>query len=145
MANVRLIAVADAARRSGGACGWEDRAQSETQGEVARPALCASDLPAHLAVGDGRNGLVALREFVKRWACFPQQRAMMIAEAPRHHRWHDRFTSRRHDLVRISAVVHALCNPDGVAVPGWVYGHRSGHPIGWPRRWTRPPSGPVSL
>ena len=50
---------------------------------VARPALCASDLPAHLAVGDGRNGLVALREFVKRWACFSQQRPMMIAQAPR--------------------------------------------------------------
>ena len=97
---------------------------------VARPALCASDLPAHLAAGDRRGGVVALRELVKRWACFPQQRPTMIAEAPRRHRWYDRFTSRRRDLARISAVVHALCDRDGVAVPGWVWKHRSRRPIG---------------
>ena len=52
-----------------------------------------------------RNGLVDLREFVKRWACFPKQRPMMAAQAPRRHRWHDWLTSRRHDLARVSAVV----------------------------------------
>lgn len=129
MADVRLIAVADAAPRSGRARGWEDRAHSEVPA-AARPALCASDLPAHLAVGDGRNGLVALREFVKHWACFPQQRPMMIAQPPRRHRWYDRLTSRWHDLVCISAVVHALCDRGGVAVPSWVYKHRSRRPIG---------------
>lgn len=113
VADGRLVAVADAA-----------------PSRAARPALCASDLPAHLAVGDGRNGLVALREFVKRWACFPQERPMMIAQTPRRHRWYDRLTSRRHDLVRISAVVHALCARDGVAVPNWIYKHRSRRPIG---------------
>ena len=120
----------DSAPGSGSACGWEGRADSEVTAAAARPALCASDLPAPFAVGDGRNGLVDLREFVKRWACFPQQRPMMIAHAPRRHRWHHRFTSRRHDLVRIAAVVHALCDRDGVAVPGWVYKHRSRRPIG---------------
>ena len=117
-------------RASGNAGGREEHAHSEVSAMVARPALCAADLPTHLAAGDGRNGLVALREFVKRWACFPQQCPMMIAQAPRRHRWYDRLTSRRHDLVRISAVVHALCDRDGVAVPAWVYKHRSRRPIG---------------
>ncbi len=120
----------DAAPSSESVGGRQEREQSEAPAATARPALCASDLPAYLAVGDGRNGLVDLREFVKRWACFPQQRPLMIAQAPRRHRWHDRLTSRRHDLVRISAVVHALCDRDGVAVPGWVYKHRSRRPIG---------------
>ena len=130
VADVRLLAMADAAPSSGSAAGRVDQAGSEEPVVVARPALCAADLPAHFAVGDGRNGLVALREFVKRWACFPQERPIMIAEAPLRQRWHDRLTSRRHDLVRISAVVHALCDRDGVAVPGWVHKHRSRRPIG---------------
>lgn len=79
----RFIAVADAAPGSGNAGGREEHAHSEVSAMVDRPALCAADLPTHLTVGDGRNGLVALREFVKRWACFPQQRPMMIAQVPR--------------------------------------------------------------
>ena len=130
VADGRLVAAADAAPGSGNVGGREEHAHSEVSAMVARPALCASDLPAHFAVGGSRNGLVALRELVKRWACFPQERPMMIAQAPRRHRWHDRLTSRRHDLVRISAVVHALCDRDGVAVRGWVYKHRSPGPIG---------------
>ncbi len=96
----------------------------------ARPVLCASDLPRHLAHGDRRGGVVALRELVKRWACHPQQRPMMVAEAPRRHRWYDRCTSRRGDLARIAAVVHALCDRDGVPVPDWVWKHRSRRPVG---------------
>ena len=96
----------DAASSSCSAGGREDQTLSEVSAMVAHPALCASDLPAHLAVGDGRNGVVALRDLVKRWACFSQQRPMMIAQAPRRYRWYDRLTSRRHDLLRISAVVH---------------------------------------
>ena len=122
--------MADETPSSGSAGTRGDQVRSEVQAAMVRPALCASDLPAHLAVGDGRNGLVALREFVKRWACFSQQRPMMIAQAPRRRRCYDRLTSRRHDLVRISAVVHALCGRDGVAVPSWVYKHRSRRPIG---------------
>ena len=72
----------DAALGLGSTGGREDQARSDERVAAARPALCASDLPAHLAVGDGRNGLVVLREFVKRWACFPQQRPMMIAQGP---------------------------------------------------------------
>ena len=89
VADVRLVAVADAAPSSGRACGWEDRARSEAPAAAARPALCASELPARLAVGDRRGGVVALRELVKRWACFPQQRPMMIGQAPRRYRWYD--------------------------------------------------------
>ncbi len=129
-ADVRLVAVADVAPSSGSAGGRVGKSRSDERAAAARPALCAADLPAHLAAGDRRGGAVALRELVKRWACFPQQRPMMIARAPRRHRWFDRFTSRRHDLVRISAVVHALCDRDGVAVPGWVYKHRSRRPLG---------------
>ena len=93
--------------------------------------LCASDLPALLAEDDNRGRVVALRELVKRWACFPEQRAAMIAEAPRRHRFYDRwFTVRRDDLARIAAVVHAVCDRDAVPVPGWVSKHRARRPIG---------------
>ena len=34
------------------------------------------------------------------------------------------------DLPRIAALVHALCDRDGVPVPGWVWKHRSRRPIG---------------
>ena len=51
VADVTLIALADAAPSSGRARG-RDRAHSEVPAATARPALCASDLPAHLAVGD---------------------------------------------------------------------------------------------
>lgn len=130
VADDRLAAVVDAVPSSGSVGGRLDRTHSEAAAVAAAPALRASDLPTHLAAGDRRGGVVALRELVKRWACFPQQRPMMIAQAPRRHRWYDRFTSRRHDLVCISAVVHALCDRDGVAVPGWVYKQRSRRPIG---------------
>ena len=95
-----------------------------------RPVLRAVDLPALLARDDGRGRIVALRELVKRWACDPEQRPQMIAQAPKRYGFYDRFTARRWDLARVAAVVHALCDRDGVPVPGWVWRHRCRHPIG---------------
>ena len=96
----------------------------------ARPVLRAVDLPALLARDVGRGRIVALRELVKRWACDPEQRPVMIAQAPKRYRFYDRFTARRWDLARVAAVVHALCDRDAVPVPGWVWRHRCRHPIG---------------
>ncbi len=92
--------------------------------------LCAADLPALLARDDGRGRIVALRELVKRWACYPEQRVVMVAQAPKRYRFYDRFTARRWDLARVAAVVHALCDRDAVEVPRWVWQHRCRHPIG---------------
>ena len=38
------------------------------------------------------------------------------------------------DICRIAAVVHALCDRDDVAVPEWVWCHRSEADIAWGRR-----------
>ena len=55
----------------------------------------------------------------------------MIEQPPRRHRFYDRWlTARRDDLARIAAVVHAMCDRDGVAVPEWVSRHRARRPIG---------------
>lgn len=92
--------------------------------------LDTAGLPGRMARPDGRGAVVELRELVKWWACFPDEREAMIAAAPRRHRRLDRFTRRRWDLARIAAVVHALCDRDGVAVPGWVWKHRAPEPVG---------------
>ena len=63
-----LVAMADAAPSSGIAGGREAQARNEAH-VAALLALCASDLSAHLAAGDRRGGVMALREMVKRWAC----------------------------------------------------------------------------
>ncbi len=72
----------------------------------------------------------ALRSFAKHWALVPDDREAMIADPPRHgyitdrwHPWH------RWNLVRVAAVVHALCDRDGVDVPAWVFEHRAPHHI----------------
>lgn len=91
--------------------------------------ISAAALPELLAEDDGRGRVVALRVLVKDWAQNPQARAEMIAGPPHRQRWHHRFTARRRDLPRIAAVVHALCDRDGVDVPAWVYEHRSRKPI----------------
>ncbi len=100
-------------------------------GTASGPRLCASDLLALLAVDDNRGRVVALREFVKRWACFREQRAAMIEQAPRRYRFYGRwFTVRRNDLARIAAVVHAMCDRDDIPAPPWVSKHRARRPIG---------------
>ena len=91
--------------------------------------ISAAAMPALMAEDDQRDRLVALRVLVKDWAQNPHAREQMIAEPPRRHRWHHRFTARRHDLARIAAIVHALCDRDDVEVPAWVHKHRSPKPI----------------
>lgn len=95
-----------------------------------KPVLTAADLPALMANPQSRARAADLREFVKRWACFPQQRTAMIQQAPKHDRFRNRFTSKRRDLVRIAAVVHAMCDRDSEPIPEWVWEHRSTRAIG---------------
>ena len=91
--------------------------------------LTAAALPRLMAVDDRRGRITDLRAFVKDWAQEDSVgRAAMIVEAPRRARRHHRFTRRR-DLPRIAAVVHALCDRDSVPVPNWVWEHRSPKPV----------------
>ncbi len=71
-----------------------------------------------------------LASLAKDWAYYVEHRERMISEPPRGRWWH-RFTRHRGDLPRLAAVVHGLCERDGVEVPAWVWQHRSRHDIGW--------------
>ena len=53
----------------------------------------------------------------------------MIAAAPRRARWRHFIGARRFDLVRIAAVVAALCDRDEVPPAAWVASYRARHPI----------------
>ena len=105
-------------------------AEHAHRSDVVGVGIDAAGMPGRMACGDGRGGVVELRELVKRWACLPEQRQAMIAAPPRRHRRLDRLTRRRWDLARIAVVVHALCDRDEVAVPGWVWKHRATRPVG---------------
>ena len=95
------------------------------------PTITAAQIPRWMADDDNRGRVVELRELCKQWAHTDHaHRAVMVEAPPRRHRWWHRFTRRRHDLVRIAAVVHALCDRDGVAVPDWVWRHRSRSHLG---------------
>ncbi len=95
------------------------------------PTLSADQIPRWMANDDNRGRVVELRELCKQWALTDHaHRAAMVSVMPRRYRWWHCFTARRHDLARIAAVVHALCDRDGVDVPGWVWKHRSARPIG---------------
>ena len=95
------------------------------------PTITAAQIPRWMADNDRRGRVVELRELCKQWTNTDHvHRAAMVEEAPRRHRWWHRFTRRRHDLTRIAAVGHALCDRDGVAVPGWVWRHRSRRYLG---------------
>ncbi len=88
--------------------------------------LTAAHIPACMADNDGRGRVVELREMCKQWArAGYEHRVAMVADPPRRFRWWHRFTRRRDDLARIAAVVHALCDRDGVPVPSWVWGHKT--------------------
>ena len=95
------------------------------------PTISADQIPRWMVKDDNRGRVVELRELCKQWALTDQaHRAAMVNAAPRRYRWRHCFTPRRHDLERIAAVVHALCDRDGVDVPDWVWKHRSARSIG---------------
>lgn len=108
-------------------------AQSEGVAPVIEPPtrlLRACDLPEWIVRDDGRGRVVAVRQFVKDWAASdPLRREQMIADAPRRWRWWHRVGPRRFDIAKISAVVHSLCDRDGVELPGWVRRHRASRPV----------------
>lgn len=84
----------------------------------------AADLPAAMA-GEGPREHVPLTFFAREWAAWPDERVDMIREAPQ--------GGDEDDLCRIAAVVHALCDRDGIAVPDWVWRHRSEVDLAWGR------------
>ena len=95
------------------------------------PNITADQIPRWMADDDKRGRVVELRELCKQWANTTQgYRVAMVATPPQRYRWWHRFTRRRHDLTRIAAVVHALCDRDGVPVPDWVWQHRSRRHLG---------------
>lgn len=93
-----------------------------------QPRLTAADLPRMLAVSDRRGRMVPLVQFAKDWAHTGSwaARDAMIRQPPRpHRRLLTIYRSRKTDLPRIAAIVHAICDRDGHPVPHWVLSHRS--------------------
>ncbi len=86
--------------------------------------VCAAQLPAWMA-GRGHGEHVPLMMLVKEWESRPADRDRMVAQEPQ--------GDDEDDLCRIAAVVHALCERDGVSIPAWVWNHKSGVPIAWGR------------
>ena len=84
----------------------------------------AAAVPEAIA-GCGPREHVPLTWLVKEWDDFPEEREEMIAQEP--------VRGDAGDICRVAAVVHALCDRDGVPVPGWVWRHRSPVPIAWGR------------
>lgn len=68
---------------------------------------------------------VPLGALIREWEWWPRDRAEIAGQEP--------SGAAADDLCRIAAVVHALCDRDGVPVPGWVWKHRSNEPISWTR------------
>ncbi len=66
---------------------------------------------------------VPLGALVREWEWWPHERAVIVADEP--------CRGGRRRLCRIVAVVHALCDRDGVPVPVRVWDHRWHEPIAW--------------
>lgn len=84
----------------------------------------AADLPAAMS-GRASREHVPLTFFARQWAAWPDERDDMIRDEPRGH--------DPDDVCRVAAVVHALCDRDGLAVPEWVWQHRSEVDLAWGR------------
>ncbi len=89
-----------------------------------RPRVSAAQLPAWMAEREPGEH-VPLMMLVKEWESRPAERDQMIAEEPQ--------GDDQDDLCRIAAVVHALCERDGVGIPDWVWNHKSDVTIAWGR------------
>ena len=90
-----------------------------------RRRVRATDLPAAMSSTASREH-VPLTFFAREWAAWPDERDEMIRDEPQ--------GDDSDDICRIAAVVHALCDRDGTAVPEWVWRHRSEADIAWGRR-----------
>ena len=84
--------------------------------------LRAADVPALYADRDMRWS-VPLGALIREWEWWPGERVAIIADEP--------ADASPDDLCRIAAVVHALCDRDGVPMPDWVWRHRWFAPIAW--------------
>ena len=73
----------------------------------------------------GERWSVPLVALIREWEWWPLKRAEMIGDEP--------VDASPDDLCRSAAVVHALCDRDGVPVPGWVWPHHWFEPIAWAR------------
>ena len=68
---------------------------------------------------------IPLTLLVEEWDYFPDDRTTMIRDEP--------VGPDADDLCRVAAVVHALCDRDGLPIPDWVWVHGSAVPIAWDR------------
>ena len=83
-----------------------------------RRRMRAADIPAAPA---GQRTHLPYTMLIKDWAWWPADREAMIADEPE--------TADAEERCRIAALVHALCDRDGIAAPGWVLAHRSDRPL----------------
>ena len=79
----------------------------------------AADIPEVIALKPLRE-LLPYSMLAKEWEWWFADREMMVADRP---------VGDTDDLCRIAAVVHALCDRDGTAVPDWVFDYRSPSPL----------------
>ena len=84
--------------------------------------LRAADVPV-LYADPGIRWAVPLGALIREWEWWPSERVAIIADEP--------VGASPDNLCRIAAVVHALCDRDGVPVPDWVWQHRWPEPIAW--------------
>lgn len=83
---------------------------------VPRRRMRAADIPEVIRLDDKRK-LLPYSMFAKEWEWWPEDRSMMVVDRP--------VSDDNDNLCRIAAVVHALCDRDGVAVPEWVWDYRA--------------------
>ena len=93
--------------------------RSSPSGLKPRRRMRAADIPEVIALGSLRE-LLPYSMLAKEWEWWPADREMMVADRP---------VTNTVDMCRIAAVVHALCDRDGVAVPEWVFEYRSPQPL----------------
>ena len=79
-------------------------------------ALTVPALAAEMVDPSWRHADRPLVQFVMDWRRFPDQRRRVLAEEPP--------TGTDHVVAaKMAAVLHALCERDGLSAPGWVHRH----------------------
>ena len=89
---------------------------SDSRFVVMKVMLRAADLPALMSAPDERGVMTPVVQFVKDWNNSPgDARVTLVQSAP--------VGSDEKLLATVAAIVHALADRDGIAVPGWVNRH----------------------